>query len=416
MIVSKFTKNVNPFRRYSSKALASFKDQLSGDLRGIQDAGTWKTERVITTPQSSSVSIQGTKGTLLNFCANNYLGLSSHPEVVQAGIKALERYGAGLSSVRFICGTQDIHKQLEEKIAKFHGREDAILYPSCFDANAGLFEQILGEEDAVFSDELNHASIIDGLRLCKGVKKIRYRHKNMEDLEEKLETEGKGKRRKLIVSDGVFSMDGNVAPLKDIVRLAEKYDALVFLDECHATGLFGKTGRGTEEFWGTKPVDIINSTLGKALGGAAGGYTTGPKELISLLRQRARPYLFSNSLPPPVVACASKALDLLLASSELTQKVADGTTQFRKGMTDAGFTILGEDHPICPVYIGDARLASEFADRLLGEGIYVIGFSYPVVPQGKARIRVQISASHDAVQIDKLIGAFKKIGKELNLI
>ncbi|ODM88028.1 2-amino-3-ketobutyrate coenzyme A ligase, mitochondrial, partial [Orchesella cincta] len=307
-----------------------------------------------------------------------------HPEVIQAGINALKKYGAGVELCAIHLWNSRPPQELEAKIAKFDGREDAILYPK-------LFKNILGKEDAVILDELNHASIIDGLRLTKGVKKIRYKHKNMQDLEERLAEDGQGKRRKLIVTDGVFSMDGNVAPLKDIMRLAQKYDALVFLDECHATGLFGKTGRGTEEFWGAKPVDIINSTLGKALGGAAGGYTT-------------------------VVGSASKALDLLLASSELTQKVADGTAQFRKGMTDAGFTILGEDHPICPVFVGDARLASQFADKLLGEGIYVIGFSYPVVPHGKARIRVQISASHDAAQIDKLITAFKKIGKELNII
>lgn len=334
---------------------------------------------------------------------------------MSAGLRALEKYGAGLSSVRFICGTQDIHKALEKKVAQFHGREDSILYASCFDANAGIFECLLGKDDAVLSDELNHASIIDGIRLCKA-QKFRYKHKDMQDLEEKL-TEAKHCRLKLIATDGVFSMDGNVAPLKDICKLADKFGALVFVDDCHATGFFGKTGRGTEEYWNLMGrVDIINSTLGKALGGAAGGYTTGPAELIDLLRQRSRPYLFSNSLPPPVVGCASAALDIISSSSDYPQKVASNTQRFRTKMTDKGFTIAGEQHPICPVMLGDARLASTFADEMLKRGIYVIGFSYPVVPKGKARIRVQISAAHSENDIDRTVDAFTQVGKSLGVI
>jgi len=398
----------------STKAWNSLKSELKQELDAIKEAGTWKVERVITSPQGAEVTVEGRNGKLLNFCANNYLGLSSHPEVVASCKKSLETMGAGLSSVRFICGTQSIHKDLERKIAKFHGREDAILFPSCFDANAGLFEQIVNDKDVLISDELNHASIIDGVRLCKA-KKMRYKHKDMADLEAKLK-EASGARRILIVSDGVFSMDGNVAPLPKIHELADKYGALTMLDEAHATGVFGKTGRGTEEFFGAKPVTIINSTLGKALGGASGGYTTGPQEIISLLRQRARTYLFSNSIPPPVVGSASKALDLLLASSNLTEKLAKGTSQFRKKMTAAGFKILGEDHPICPVFLGDAKIASSMAKKMMDEGIYVTAFSFPVVPTGKARIRVQITASHTPEQIDKLIAAFTKIGKELKVI
>lgn len=399
-----------------SHAQAACRDILSSELEGIRTAGTWKTERVITSKQAVNISVQGHAGRILNFCSNNYLGLSSHPEVVEAGKAALDKYGAGLSSVRFICGTQDIHMELEEKIAKFHSREDAILYASCFDANAGLFEILLTPQDAVLSDELNHASIIDGIRLCKA-QKYRYRHKDMEDLESKLQ-ESQGARMRLIVTDGVFSMDGNVAPLPAICELADKYNAMVFIDECHATGFFGTTGRGTEEHFGIPPghVDIINSTLGKALGGAAGGYTTGPKELITLLRQRARPYLFSNSIPPPVVACANKVFDLLLGSAGFAEKVQANTDRFRSQMTEAGFTIAGENHPICPVMLGDARLASEFADQMLTKGIYVIGFSYPVVPKGKARIRVQISASHSFEEIDYTVEAFKEIGKKLAVI
>nr|KAG5709135.1 hypothetical protein BaRGS_028591 [Batillaria attramentaria] len=362
------------------------------------------------------IQVEGQTATILNFCANNYLGLSSHPAVIEAGKKALDTHGAGLSSVRFICGTQDIHKELEEKIARFHGREDTILYISCFDANAGIFEVLLSPEDAVISDELNHASIIDGIRLCKA-HRLRYKHRDMADLESHLKN-SQNLRQRLIATDGVFSMDGNVAPLNEICALADKYNALVFIDECHATGFFGKTGRGTEEYWGLDgKVDIINSTLGKALGGAAGGYTTGPKQLIDLLRQRSRPYLFSNTLPPPVVACASKAFDLVMENPDLPKKVVSNTKRFRSRMTDAGFTVAGDpEHAICPVMLGDARLASQFADKMLELGIYVIGFSYPVVPKGKARIRVQISASHSEQEIDRAVDAFIKIGRELSVI
>lgn len=366
--------------------------------------------------QGASINVEGRMQKVLNFCANNYLGLSSHPAVIEAGKRALDEYGAGLSSVRFICGTQDIHKDLERKIAKFHGREDAILYASCFDANAGIFEVLLTPDDAVLSDELNHASIIDGIRLCKA-QKYRYKHRDMADLESKLKESHQKARQRLIVTDGVFSMDGNVAPLRDICDLAEKYDALVFVDECHATGFFGKTGRGTEEYFGiTGRVDIINSTLGKALGGAAGGYTTCKRDLVDLLRQRSRPYLFSNSLPPPVVQCASKVFDILLESSELTEKVARNTERFRSKMKAAGFTISGDQHPISPVMLGDARLAATFADEMLDRGIYVVGFSYPVVPKGKARIRVQISAAHSAQDIDTTVDAFVSVGKKLKVV
>lgn len=356
--------------------------------------------------------------------------------MVEAGKQALDKYGAGLSSVRFICGTQDIHINLEKKISQFHGREDTILYPSCLDANAGLFEALLNEEDCVISDELNHASIIDGIRLCKA-KRYRYKHRDMKDLEKILASCGQS-RFKLIATDGVFSMDGNVAPLDKICDLADKYQALVFLDECHATGFFGKTGRGTEEIFNLPGrVDIINSTLGKALGGAAGGYTTASKSLTTLLRQRSRPYLFSNSIPPSVVACASQVFDLLLESPKYPEKVARLTLRFRSKMIQANFKVLGDDHPICPIFLGDSKLATLFADKMLGKylffagqsvevltnlilflekGIYVIGFSYPVVPKNKARIRVQISASHTEDDIDQAVEAFIEVGKSLNVI
>ncbi|KAI8119027.1 hypothetical protein FF38_02389 [Lucilia cuprina] len=403
------------FRRYSSSpAHAQFREILSDQIKSIKEAGTFKSERIITSSQSTQITVEGSKKQILNFCANNYLGLANHPEVVNYSREITEKYGAGLSSVRFICGTQDIHKSLEKKLAQFHGREDTILYASCFDANAGLFEAILTPEDAVFSDELNHASIIDGIRLCKA-QKNRYRHRDLNDLESQLKASNA--RMKLIVTDGVFSMDGNIAPLKDIVALAKQYNALTFIDECHATGFFGKTGRGTEEYYDIMgSVDIINSTLGKALGGAAGGYTTGPKELITFLRQKSRPYLFSNTLPPSVVATGTKVIDMLLSSSELTAKVQTNTKHFRDAMTKAGFTISGENHPICPVMLGDARLASIFADEMLKRGIYVIGFSFPVVPKGKARIRVQISAAHTKDDIDHAIAAFTEVGKSLKVI
>ncbi|KAI4800702.1 hypothetical protein KUCAC02_007143, partial [Chaenocephalus aceratus] len=351
---------------------------------GIRAAGTWKAERIITSKQGPQINVEGSRSTILNFCANNYLGLSSHPEVVQAGIDALNSHGAGLSSVRFICGTQDLHKNLEQKLAEFHEREDCILYASCFDANAGLFEVLLGPDDAVLSDELNHASIIDGIRLCRA-KRLRYKHMDLRDLETKLKE--------------------------------AQYGALVFVDECHATGFLGARGRGTDELLGVMDrVHIVNSTLGKALGGAAGGYTVGPKPLIDLLRQRSRPYLFSNSLPPPVVGCALRAVELLLASNEISRSMTAKTMRFRNKMTEAGFTISGLAHPICPVMLGDARLASLMSEDMLKLGIYVIGFSFPVVPKGKARIRVQISAAHTDQDIDQCVDAFIQTGRKHGVV
>ncbi|XP_007439159.1 2-amino-3-ketobutyrate coenzyme A ligase, mitochondrial [Python bivittatus] len=395
----------------AQSALAQLTRLLEGELEGIRGAGTWKSERVITSKQGPHINVEGSRGDILNFCANNYLGLSSHPEVIHAGLDALGKYGAGLSSVRFICGTQNIHKDLEKKIAHFHQREDAILYISCFDANAGIFEALLTPEDAILSDELNHASIIDGIRLCKA-NKYRYKHMDMQDLEVKLQDAQKYRLR-MVATDGAFSMDGDIAPLKEICSLAQKYKAFVFVDECHATGFLGPNGRGTDELLGVMDqVTIINSTLGKALGGAAGGYTTGPKALVDLLRQRSRPYLFSNSLPPAVVGCASKALDLLMESNAIAQSMAAKTSQFRSKMAAAGFTISGNNHPICPVMLGDARLASVMADDMLKRGIYVIGFSYPVVPKGKARIRVQISAVHSEEDIDRCVEAFTEVGRK----
>ncbi|XP_059809732.1 2-amino-3-ketobutyrate coenzyme A ligase, mitochondrial [Hypanus sabinus] len=399
----------------AGSALAQLNTVLETELERIRGAGTWKSERIITSRQGPHIKVQGSEGAILNFCANNYLGLSSHPAVIQAGIEALHQYGAGLSSVRFICGTQNLHKNLEAKIAKFHKREDAILYASCFDANAGIFEVLLTPDDVILSDELNHASIIDGIRLCKA-NKYRYKHLDLGDLEAKLK-EAQKYRIRLIVTDGVFSMDGDVAPLKEICDLSEKYNALVFIDECHATGFLGPNGRGTDELLGVmERVHIVNSTLGKALGGAAGGYTTGPKAVVDLLRQRSRPYLFSNTLPPPVVGCASKALDLLMDSNTIAQTMASKTKRFRNQMTAAGFTIGGADHPICPVMLGDARLASAIAEDMLKRGIYVIGFSYPVVPKDKARIRVQISASHSDEDIDQCVQAFLEVGRKHGVI
>ncbi|XP_029041240.1 2-amino-3-ketobutyrate coenzyme A ligase, mitochondrial isoform X1 [Osmia bicornis bicornis] len=396
------------------KSMSLLAECIKPELNAIKAAGTWKNERIIASPQRTRITLtNGIKA--LNFCANNYLGLADNKEVISAAKVALDKFGAGLSSVRFICGTQEIHVELEEKIAQFHGREAAILYASCFDANAGLFETLLTSEDAVLSDELNHASIIDGIRLCKA-KKYRYKHRDMVDLENKLQ-DSMSSRLRLIATDGVFSMDGTVAPLPQIVQLAKKYNALTFVDDCHATGFFGKTGRGTEEYFNQLgSIDIINSTLGKALGGAAGGYTTGVKELINLLRQRSRPYLFSNSLPPPVVASASKVMDLITNSTEFLDQLQNNTNLFRNGMKAAGFTINGDNHPICPVMIGDARLATEFADKMIERGIYVIGFSYPVVPKDKARIRVQISAAHSQKDIEHATSAFIHIGKELGII
>ncbi|XP_011145639.1 2-amino-3-ketobutyrate coenzyme A ligase, mitochondrial isoform X2 [Harpegnathos saltator] len=347
------------------RTVASLNAFVKSELTAITKAGTWKNEHVIASPQQTKITLSNGKK-VINFCANNYLGLANNENIINAAKVALDKYGAGLSSVRFICGTQEIHVELEKKIAAFHGREDAILYASCFDANAGIFEALLTSDDTILSDELNHASIIDGIRLCKA-KKYRYKHRNMADLEYKLQ-ESKSAHLRLIVSDGVFSMDGTIAPLPDIIELAEKYDAITFIDDCHATGIFGKTGRGTEEYYNRLgSIDIINSTLGKALGGAAGGYTTTKKDIVSLLRQRSRPYLFSNSLPPPVVASASKVMDLIMDNATYLNRLADNTKYFRNALTKAGFIISGDNHPICPVILGDAKLATKFADKMIAK-------------------------------------------------
>jgi len=405
-------------QRLSSQRFAStaFSAHLMKELEGIKEAGTFKNERVIVSDQSAEIRVQGSDNPVLNFCANNYLGLSNNKELVAEAQKTLSSHGFGLSSVRFICGTQDIHKRLEALIAEFHGTEDCILYPSCFDANAGLFEAVLGPEDAVLSDTLNHASIIDGIRLCKA-KRYRYTHIDMDDLERQLK-DAQSARHRLIATDGSFSMDGDVAPLKEICDLADKYDAKVFIDECHSTGFLGKTGRGADELcgvWGR--VDIINSTLGKALGGATGGYTASSKDVVGILRQRARPYLFSNTLAPSVVGASIKVFELLMESSELVEKVKANTNLFRQRMIDAGFTITGDpEHPIKSVMLGDARLASGLADALLKKGIYVIGFSYPVVPKEQARIRVQLSAAHSPDQVNRCVDAFIEVGKEMGVV
>jgi glycine C-acetyltransferase len=390
--------------------------RLQGELDGIVEAGTWKTERVLTSTQSSSITVAN-GAPVLNFCSNNYLGLCDDDRIQNAAKDAIDNRGFGLASGRFICGTQDIHKELELAISEFHGTEDTILYPSCFDANAGIFEVILGPEDAVISDSLNHASIIDGIRLCKA-QRHRYDHMDLEHLENILKETYKSCRNRLIVTDGVFSMDGDVADLKAICDLADKYDAQVFVDECHATGFLGKTGRGTPELCGVDTrVDIINSTLGKAMGGATGGYTSGPKEVVQLLRQRSRPYLFSNTLAPAVVGASLEVFRIITESSAAVEKLQDNVRLFREGMSAAGFTISGNDAcPIAPVMLGDARLASEMSDELLNRGIYVIGFSFPVVPKGKARIRVQLSASHSLEDVQKCIDAFVEVGREKGVI
>ncbi len=387
---------------------------LQQELQEIKDAGLYKRERTITTPQGAEIStIEG--GDVLNFCANNYLGLSSHPEVTQAAIETIKTHGYGMSSVRFICGTQDIHKQLERKIADFLGTDDSILYAAAFDANGGLFEPLLQEQDAIISDELNHASIIDGIRLCKA-QRFRYKHNDMNDLEEQLKA-AKGARRRLIATDGAFSMDGTIAQLDKICDLAEQYDAMVMIDECHATGFLGKTGRGTHEYRNVMGrVDIITGTLGKAMGGASGGFTAARQEIVDMLRQRSRPYLFSNTVAPSIVGASIKVIDLLSGSTALRDKLERNTQYFRKAMTAAGFDILPGEHPITPIMLYDAPLAQEFAARLLKEGIYVIGFFYPVVPKGKARIRVQISAAHEQEHLEKAVAAFTKVGKELSVI
>lgn len=396
---------------YSDK----FKNHLQTELNNIEEDGLYKRERIITSPQSAEIEANGKN--LLNFCANNYLGLSNHPEVIKAAQTTMETHGYGVSSVRFICGTQDIHKNLEEKISSYLGMEDTILYAACFDANGGVFEPLLTNEDAIISDELNHASIIDGVRLCKAAR-YRYKNNNMEDLEAQLKKASEENHRfKIIVTDGVFSMDGIVANLKGVCDLAEKYDALVMVDDSHATGFIGKTGRGTHEAQDVMDrVDIITSTLGKALGGAMGGFTSGKKEIIDMLRQRSRPYLFSNSLAPGIVGAATKVLDMISKDTALRDKVMENAEYFRKEMTAKGFDIPDGDAAIVPVMLYDAKLSQLMADKLLEEGIYVIGFFYPVVPQGKARIRVQLSAGHTKEQLDKAIAAFVKVGKELGVI
>ena len=391
----------------------SIQEELREELEAIKAAGLYKKERVITTPQSANIATDGKN--VLNFCANNYLGLSSHPDVIAAGIEAINTHGFGMSSVRFICGTQDIHKELESKTAAFLGMEDCILYAAAFDANGGVFEPLLNEKDAIISDELNHASLIDGIRLCKA-KRFRYKHNDMADLEQQLK-DAAGSRRILIVTDGVFSMDGTIAQLDEICDLADAHNAMVMIDECHATGFMGKTGRGSHEFRNVMGrIDIITGTYGKALGGASGGFTAAKKEIVEMLRQRSRPYLFSNTLAPSIVGASIKVLDLLSSSTSLRDKLEKNTAYFRKAMTEAGFDILPGEHPIVPIMLYEAKLAQEFAAKLLDEGIYVIGFFYPVVPQGKARIRVQISAGHEQEHLEKAVAAFTKVGKELGVI
>lgn len=390
-----------------------FAQRIAREVEEVKAAGLYKTERVITSPQGAEITVNGK--TVLNFCANNYLGLSSHPKVIEAAHKAIESHGYGMSSVRFICGTQDIHKELEEKISKFLGTEDTILYAAAFDANGGVFEPLLNEEDAIISDALNHASIIDGVRLCKA-QRFRYEHNNMADLETKLK-EAATCRSRIIVTDGSFSMDGTIAQLDKIVELAEKYDSIIMIDECHSSGFLGKTGRGTHEYRGVMgKIDIITGTLGKALGGASGGFTSGKKEVIDMLRQKSRPYLFSNTLAPSIVGASIAVLDMLTETTTLRDKLEFNTRYFRNKMTEAGFDIKPGDHPIVPIMLYDAVLAQNFASKLLEEGIYVIGFFFPVVAKGQARIRVQLSAAHDQAHLDKAIAAFSKIGKELGVL
>ncbi|TAH35276.1 MAG: glycine C-acetyltransferase [Planctomycetota bacterium] len=391
----------------------SFLDGVAAELDEIRNAGLWKEERVIHSPQGARITVNGRE--VLNFCANNYLGLSDDPSVIEAARACLTQRGYGMSSVRFICGTQDIHKTLEQRIARFLGFEDAILYTSCFDANGGLFETLLDDRDAVISDALNHASIIDGIRLCKA-ERYRYANGDMNELEGHLQT-AQGKRRRLISTDGVFSMDGFIARLQDICALAERYGALVHVDDSHATGFMGKTGRGTPEHCGVLGrVDIVTSTLGKALGGACGGFTTAAKPIVDLLRNRSRPYLFSNSVPPPIVAAGIAILDRLSSTTALRDKLERNTRFFREAMTKAGFQIKAGEHPIVPILLGDAKLAADMARDLLAEGIYVIGFSYPVVPKGQARIRVQISAAHEPADLERAAAAFTKVGQRLSVI
>jgi glycine C-acetyltransferase len=388
--------------------------QIQTEIDEIKSAGLFKTERIITSPQHAVISTMQA-GKVLNFCANNYLGLSSHPEILQAAKDAIDKYGFGLSSVRFICGTQKIHTELEKRIAEFLKMEDAILYAAAFDANGGLFEPILTADDAVISDQLNHASIIDGIRLCKA-QRFRFRNNDMEDLEEQLKSSSNARRR-LIATDGVFSMDGTIAKLDQICDLAEKYKAMVMVDDCHATGFMGATGRGTHEYREVmNRVDIITGTFGKALGGASGGFTASRKEIVDLLRQRSRPYLFSNTLAPPIVGASIKVIELLSTSDDLRSKLLNNTRQFRESMTSAGFDLIPGNHPIVPIMLYDAQLAQEFAAQLLIEGIYAIGFSYPVVPKDQARIRVQLSAAHEPEHINRAVEAFIKVGIKLNVL
>lgn len=391
----------------------TFTARIAAEVEDIKTAGLYKSERIIKSPQGAEIEVNGS--TVLNFCANNYLGLSSHPKVIEAAHKAIETHGYGMSSVRFICGTQDIHKELEQKISAFLGTEDTILYAAAFDANGGVFEPLFSEQDAIISDALNHASIIDGVRLCKA-QRFRYEHNNMADLEAKL-IESASCRSRIIVTDGSFSMDGTIAQLDKIVALAEQYDAVIMIDECHSSGFLGKTGRGTHEYRGVMgKIDIITGTLGKALGGASGGFTSGKKEVIDMLRQKSRPYLFSNTLAPSIAGASIAVLDMLTETTELRDKLEFNTKYFRTKMTEAGFDIKPGDHPIVPIMLYDAVLAADFAAKLLNEGIYVIGFFFPVVPKGQARIRVQLSAAHEQHHLDKAIAGFTKIGKELGVL
>ena len=395
---------------------STVKEGFVGELQSIEEAGLRKRERIITSPQGAQIRVQAGKD-VLNFCANNYLGLGNHPRLVAAAKQSLDSHGFGLASVRFICGTQDIHKSLEAELSAFLGMDDAILYTSCFDANGGLFETLLGESDAIVSDALNHASIIDGIRLCKA-HRFRYEHMDLKDLRAKLEeAKSVGARRILVATDGVFSMDGDIADLRGICDLAEGYGALVMVDDSHATGFVGRTGRGTPEHCGVSGrIDILTSTLGKALGGASGGFTAGRREIVDLLRQRSRPYLFSNTVAPPIVAASRECVRMLAGSTALRDKLEANTRRFREGMTKAGFQIRPGVHPICPLMLGDAKLAVSMADAMLAEGIYVIGFAYPVVPKGLARIRVQISAGHEPEHIDAAITAFAKVGRAMGVV
>ncbi|WP_318497282.1 glycine C-acetyltransferase [Photobacterium leiognathi] len=395
---------------------SAFYTQIQQQLEDVKKEGLYKSERVITSAQQASVSIQSGEE-VLNFCANNYLGLANHPDLIQAAKDGMDEHGFGMASVRFICGTQDAHKELERKLSDFLGMEDTILYTSCFDANAGLFETILDAEDAIISDALNHASIIDGVRLCKAMR-FRYANNNMSELEQQLiAAKEAGARNTLIVTDGVFSMDGVVANLPAICDLAEKYGALVMVDDSHAVGFMGANGRGTHEYHNVMDrIDIITGTLGKAMGGASGGYTAGKKEVIDWLRQRSRPYLFSNSVAPAIVSASNRVIDLLAESGELRDRLWENSAHFRKRMTEVGFTMAGADHAIIPIMLGDAKVAAEFAERALAKGIYVIGFSFPVVPKGQARIRTQMSAAHSPEQLDKAIDAFIEVGKEMGII